>query len=282
MKHFINKVAVITGGASGLGRAIGRRLAKEGVKIMLADVEEQTLNDTVSSFKDEGYDVRGHICDVANRQSVEELAKCTVQHFGSVDLLFNNAGVAPPSGRAWEHSEKEWEWGLGVNVWGVINGISVFTPLMLKQETEGHIVNTASVAGLLSLPQMSLYCVTKHSVVTLSESLYHDLIETNAKISCSVLCPAYVPTQISDSERNRPNHLKDKRVQSKENLEMEEKVKYAVKAGKISAEDVANLVFQGIQKNTFYILSHPRIKPAVETRVKDILLDNSPTNTFSK
>ena len=282
MKHFINKVAVITGGASGLGRAIGRRLAKEGVKIMLADVEEQTLNDTVSSFKDEGYDVRGHICDVANRQSVEELAKCTVQHFGSVDLLFNNAGVAPPSGRAWEHSEKEWEWGLGVNVWGVINGIGVFTPLMLKQETEGHIVNTASVAGLLSLPQMSLYCVTKHSVVTLSESLYHDLIETNAKISCSVLCPAYVPTQISDSERNRPNHLKDKRVQSKENLEMEEKVKYAVKAGKISAEDVANLVFQGIQKNTFYILSHPRIKPAVETRVKDILLDNSPTNTFSK
>ncbi len=282
MKHFINKVAVITGGASGLGRAIGRRLATEGVKIMLADVEKQTLNDTVSSFKDEGYDVKGHICDVANRQSVEELAKFTLQHFGSVDLLFNNAGVAPPSGRAWEHSEKEWEWGLGVNVWGVINGISVFTPLMLKQETEGHIVNTASVAGLLSLPQMSLYCVTKHSVVTLSESLYHDLIETNAKISCSVLCPAYVPTQISDSERNRPNHLKDKRVQSKENLEMEEKVKYAVKAGKISAEDVANLVFQGIQEDTFYILSHPRIKPAVETRVTDILLNKSPTNTFSK
>ncbi len=282
MKHFTNKVAVITGGASGLGRAIGKRLAKEGVKIMLADVEKQTLLDTVASFKDEGYVVRGEICDVANRQDVEELAKCTIKEFGSVDLLFNNAGVAPPSGRAWEHSNEEWEWGLGVNVWGIINGISVFTPLMLKQETEGHIVNTASVAGLLSLPQMSLYCVTKHSVVTLTESLFHDLVETNAKISCSVLCPAYVPTEISNSHRNRPDHLKDSRVPSQENLEMEEKVKYAVKAGKISAEDVADLVFQSIKKNEFYILSHPRIKPAIETRVKDILLDKTPTNTFSK
>ena len=281
MKHFSDKVAVITGGASGLGRSMANRFAKAGMKIVIADIEEKSLEETVSSFKNRGYEIIGKRCDVSKTEDVEGLAEASLKNFGSVDILCNNAGVSA-TGRAWEHSRAEWEWAIGVNIWGVINGIKTFTPIMLNQDSEGHIINTASVAGLLSLPQMSLYCLTKHSVVTLTESLYHDLIEIGAKISCSVLCPAYVPTNISRSDRNRPNHLKDSRIKTEENIQMEKKLEYAVESGKISADNVAELVFEAIAKNKFYILSHPRIKPTVEERVNDILKDKQPTNTFSK
>ena len=281
MKHFNDKVAVITGGASGLGRAMANRFAKAGMKLVIADIEEKSLEETVSFFESQGYTIIGKHCDVSKAEDVEGLAETSLKNFGSVDILCNNAGVSV-TGRAWEHSRAEWEWAIGVNIWGVINGIKTFTPIMLNQDSEGHIINTASVAGLLSLPQMSLYCLTKHSVVTLTESLYHDLIEIDAKISCSVLCPAYVPTNISKSERNRPNHLKDSRIKTEENIRMEKKLEYAVESGKISADNVAELVFEAIVENKFYILSHPRIKPTVEERVNDILKDKQPTNTFSK
>ncbi len=281
MKFFKGKVAVVTGGASGLGRAMAFRFAEEGMKIVIGDIEKSSLEETVTAFKQKGYDVMGKLCNVAEAEDVEDLAKSTVEKFGAVDVLCNNAGVSA-TGRAWEHTKDEWEWALGVNVWGVIHGIRVFTPLMLNQNTEGHIINTASVAGLLSLPQMSLYCLTKHSVVTLTESLYHDLKEINAKISCSVLCPAYVPTKISESERNRPAQQGTLRVKTQENLEMEQKLKYAVESGKITAKAVADLVFEGISDDQFYILTHPRIKSTVEMRVKDILQNQQPTNTFSK
>lgn len=281
MKFFKNKVAVITGGASGLGRAMAYRFAEAGMRIVIADIEAKTIEETLDFFRMQSFEAVGEVCDVSQPGDVENLAQATMDHFGSVDILCNNAGVSA-SGRAWEHTKEEWEWAIGVNVWGVINGIRTFTPLMLDQNTEGHIINTASVAGLLSLPQMSLYCLTKHSVVTLTESLYHDLREVDSKLSCSVLCPAYVPTKISDSERNRPSHLKDKRIKTEENLRMEEKLKYAVEAGKISAKNVAELVFEAVLSDKFYILSHPRIKPTVETRLWDVLQDRQPTNTFNK
>ena len=281
MKHFENKVAVITGGASGLGEAMAYRFAQQGMKIVLADIEKLSLQKTVNDFKDKNYDVLGVPCDVSKSDEVDNLAKLTKDHFGNIHILCNNAGVSV-TGRVWEHTPAEWEWAMGVNIWGVINGIRSFVPSMLEQNSEGHIINTASVAGLLSLPQMRLYCLTKHSVVTLSESLYHDLKEIGAKVSCSVLCPAYVPTKISQSERNRPQHLRDSRLKTEENLIMEQDLKYAVESGKLSAEDIAQLVFEATYNDQFYILSHPNIKKTIEKRMGDILNNSQPTNTFKK
>lgn len=281
MKQFKDRVAVVTGGASGLGRAMALRFAREGMKIVLADIEQDTLDATVKAFRDEGHEASGVRCDVSRGEDVEQLALQTLKTYGAAHIVCNNAGVAP-GGRVWEHTTKEWEWALGVNVWGVIHGVRVFTPIMLKQGVEGHIVNTASVAGLLSLPGMGMYCVSKHAVVTLSESLHHDLVEQGDKVRCSVLCPAYVPTRISDSERNRPVHLRDEREKSEEDLKRDEMLRQAVQSGRISAEQVADKVFEAIRDERFYILPHQKIKSAIETRLQDILLERLPTNTLKK
>src|SRR5258706_2507730 len=281
MKVFKERVAVVTGGASGLGRAMALRFAREGMKIVLADIEKEALGKTEKEFDDAGYPVLSVRTDVSNRREVDALADKAFKNFGGVHLLCNNAGVAP-GGTVWEQSEKDWEWTLGVNVWGVIHGIRVFVPRMLEQNVEGHVVNTASVAGLLSLPGMAMYCVSKHSVVTLTECLHHDLIEFGAKIRTSVLCPAFVPTGISDSERNRPDALRDEKTKSKADLQREEQLRHAVKSGRISADQVADLVFQAIGSDKFYILPHQRIKPAIEMLMQDILLERDPTNTLTR
>ncbi|MBI3526574.1 MAG: SDR family oxidoreductase [Betaproteobacteria bacterium] len=281
MKVFKDRVAVVTGGASGLGRAMALRFAREGMKIVLADVEKDALSRTEKEFKGSGYPVLAVRTDVSKGSEVEALADKTFKTFGGVHVLCNNAGVAP-GGTIWEQSEKDWEWTLGVNVWGVIHGIRVFVPRMIEQNVEGHVVNTASVAGLLSPPGMGMYCVSKHSVVTLTECLHHDLIEFGAKLKASVLCPAFVPTGISDSERNRPDALRDEKEKSQADLQREEQLRHAVKSGRISAEQVADLVFQSIETDKFYILPHQKIKPAIEMRMQDILLERNPTNTLNK
>jgi len=255
MKHFNGRVAVLTGGASGIGRAMALRFAREGMKIVLADIEQAALERTESEFRSMGHAVIGVHTDVSKAADVEALAERALQAFGQVHVVCNNAGVAP-GGLVWEHSEKDWEWAMGVNVWGVIHGIRVFAPILLRQDVEGHIVNTASVAGLLSLPGMGLYCVTKHAVVTLTESLYHDLVGHSDKVRCSLLCPAYVPTRISDSERNRPAPLRELREKSSEDLAREEQLKHAVQSGRISADQVADSVFDAIRTGRFYILPH--------------------------
>ncbi|MBE0626702.1 MAG: SDR family oxidoreductase [Burkholderiales bacterium] len=278
MKDFLGKVAVITGGASGLGRAMAERFAREGMSIVLADVEPGALARAEAEMKAAGAKVIGVRTDVSKAADVEALAQATLAAYGAVHLLANNAGVAP-LGNAWENSVADWEWTLGVNLWGVIHGLRVFTPIMLAQGGEAHIVNTASVSGLISPPGSAMYNVTKHAVVTLTETLYHDLALKQARIGCSVLCPAYVPTGIVDSERNRPAPLQNPaQEKSAEQQAREALLRKAVTSGKLSAEDVAQKVFEAVRDERFYILTHARIKPSIQWRMEDILQERRPTN----
>ena len=278
MNDFRGKVAVITGGASGLGRAMAERFAREGMSIVLADVEPGALAKTEAELKAKGAKVISVRTDVSKAAEVETLAQQTVAAYGGVHLVVNNAGVAP-LGNAWENSVADWEWTLGVNLWGVIHGVRVFTPIMLAQGGEAHIVNTASVSGLISPPGSAMYNVSKHAVVTLTETLYHDLALKKARIGCSVLCPAYVPTGIVDSERNRPAPLQNAaQEKTAEQQAREAMLRKAVASGKLSAADVAEKVFEAVRDGRFYILTHPRIKPSIQWRMEDILQERNPTN----
>lgn len=279
MQDLRDKVAVVTGGASGLGLAMARRFAAEGMKLVLADIEEDALRKVETEFRKAGVPVIGIWTDVSRAQDIERLAEKTLATFGAAHLLCNNAGVGP-GGTLWENTVADWEWVLGVNVWGVIHGVRTFVPIMLRQDTECHVVNTASVAGLLSVPGMGMYCVSKHAVVTLTECLHHDLVARNAKVSASVLCPAYVPTGIADSERNRPALLRNApRPKTAEEQAREEQMRHAVMSGRISPEQVADMVLDAVRSNRFYVLTHPKIKAAIQTRMEDILLERQPTDT---
>ncbi len=277
MKDFQGKVAVITGGASGLGRAMAERFARAGMSIVLADVEPKALAQAEAEMKAAGAKVIGVRTDVSKAAEVEALAQKTLAAFGAVHLLANNAGVAE-GGNVWDNTVADWEWVLGVNMWGVIHGVRVFTPIMLSQGSEGHIVNTASVAGLISPPGMGIYCVSKHAVVTLTECLHHDLAQKTDKLKCSVLCPAYVPTGIADSGRNRPAELSQTRQKTAADLALDASLKKAVQSGKLSAADVAEKVYEAVREERFYILTHPKIKPSIQWRMEDILQERNPTN----
>ena len=277
MKDLKGKVAVITGGASGLGRAMAERFAAEGMSVVLADVEPNALAKAEAEMKAAGATVIGVRTDVSKAADVEALARRTLDAFGGVHLLANNAGVAE-GGNVWDNTVADWEWVLGVNMWGVIHGVRVFTPIMLAQGSEGHIINTASVAGLISPPGMGIYCVSKHAVVTLSECLHHDLAQKTDKIKCSVLCPAYVPTGIADSGRNRPTELNQTRQKTAADLALDASLKKAVQSGKLTAADVAQKVYEAVRDERFYILTHPKIKPSIQWRMEDILQERNPTN----
>jgi NAD(P)-dependent dehydrogenase (short-subunit alcohol dehydrogenase family) len=217
-------------------------------------------------------------CDVRHGEEVQALADAAMAKFGAVHLMFNNAGVGS-GGLIWENTQADWEWVLGVNLWGVIHGVRAFVPRLLARN-EGHIVNTASVAGLISPPGTAAYNVTKHAVVALSETLYHDLRERNAAVGVSVLCPAYVPTGIADSERNRPAGV-EPTVKTKETLAREAMLRKAVSSGRLSADDVARAVVQAVKEERFYVLTHPRIKGAIRARMEDILEERAPRNPMA-
>ncbi len=277
MKEFKDKVAVITGGASGLGLEIARLAAQKGMKLVLSDIEERALKQAELEFSAEGVEVLSVRTNVAAGEDVELLAEKTLERFGAVHLLFNNAGVALNK-TAWETTIADWEWVLGVDLWGVIHGVRVFTPIMLKQDTPSHIINTASVAGMLSTQGMAAYNVAKHGVVTLSETLYHDLKRRGANIDVSVLCPAWVNTAIWDSARNRPDDLQNTEEHKEEDdIKLEESARHAIQSGKVTAPMVAQIVFAAIEANQFYILTHPKIKKWVGLRVEDILQDRQPS-----
>ena len=199
----------------------------------------------------------------------------TLDAFGAVHVVCNNAGIAP-LGVVWENTVADWQWTLGVNLWGVIHGVRVFTPILLRQDDEGHIVNTASVAGLIAPPGMGMYNVSKHAVVALSETLHHDLAARGAKVRCSVVCPAYFPSGIAESERSRPAALSETRAKTAEDLAREVKMRRAVQSGRLSAADIASRVLEAVRDERFYVLTHPRILPAVEARMRDILEGRNP------
>ena len=278
MRDFSGKVAVITGAAGGLGRALARRFGQAGMKLALADLDPDALARTVAETEDAGVAAIGVPTDVRKATDVEVLAARTVDAFGAVHVVCNNAGVASV-GAAWESTAADWEWVLGVNLWGVIHGVRIFTPIMLEQGEAGHIVNTASVAGLIAPPGMAAYNVSKHAVVALSESLHHDLVARGANIRCTVVCPAYFPSGIAESERARPADLAEPgRIKSEPQRSLEEGLRKAVMAGKLSADDVAGAVFEAVRDERFYVLTHPRIKPAIEWRMRDILDERAPTD----
>ena len=277
MKRFAGRVAVITGGASGLGRALGERLGTEGVKVVLADIDEPMLAETADTLRARGVTLATRRTDVSKGEEVEALARFALETFGAVHIVCNNAGVAP-LGVVWECAEADWRWGLGVNVWGVIHGVRVFTPILLRQGDEGHIVNTASAAGLIAPPGMGIYNVTKHAIVALTETLHHDLAEKTDKVRCSVVCPAYFPSNIAYSERNRPAELRSDRPKSGEDIAREAKLFKAVKSGRLSAYDVADAAFEAMRDERFYVLTHPRILPAVESRAREIIEGRNPVS----
>jgi NAD(P)-dependent dehydrogenase (short-subunit alcohol dehydrogenase family) len=275
MKAFAGRVAVVTGAGGGLGRELALRFAREGMKLALADVDEAALARTESELKAAGAEALAVRCDVSNGADVEVLAARTLDAFGAAHVVCNNAGIAP-LGVVWENTVADWQWTLGVNLWGVIHGVRVFTPILIRQDDEGHIVNTASVAGLIAPPGMGMYNVSKHAVVALTETLHHDLAARGAKVKCSVLCPAYFPSGIAESERSRPAALRETRAKSAEDLAREANMRKAVQSGRLSAADIANRVFEAVRDERFYVLTHPRILPAVEARMRDIVDGRNP------
>ncbi|MES2257228.1 MAG: SDR family oxidoreductase [Pseudomonadota bacterium] len=282
MKNFKDKVAVITGGAAGLGREFAFKAHALGMKLVLADVQQDALDGTVADLKQQGANVIGLICDVRKGEQVQALADATMKEFGAVHLVFNNAGVGS-GGLVWENSVADWEWVLGVNVWGVIHGVRIFTKLMLEcakndPAYEGHIVNTSSMAGVLNPTAMGVYNVSKHAVVSLSESLYHDLNLVDAPIGSSVLCPFFVPTGINQSHRNRPDDVKMESKPTASQLASQAMTTKAVTSGKVTAVDVANMTFQAIADGQFYIYTHPQALGSLQTRMEDMLTSRNPTD----
>jgi NAD(P)-dependent dehydrogenase (short-subunit alcohol dehydrogenase family) len=278
MKEFAGKVAVITGAGSGFGREFARIGAKRGMKLVLVDIQQDALDAIAEELKDS--EVLALRVDVAKADQMELLAEAAYARFGAVHLLFNNAGVGA-GGLIWENTVADWEWVLGVNVWSVIHGVRLFTPRMIAQGDECHIVNTASVAGLLSAQLMGVYNVSKHSVVTLSETLYQDLRVVNANIGVTVLAPAFVPTGIADAERNRPEEFKRDGELTESQKIAAAQSKKAVSSGRVTAPEVAVKVFACIEEKRFYCLTHPKILGSVELRLQDILQGRNPSDPFS-
>ena len=284
MKNFKDKVVVITGGASGLGREFANRAAELGMHLVLADVQQDALDQAKAELEGRGATVLAMLCDVRKGEQVQTLADATMAKFGAVHLVFNNAGVGS-GGLIWENSEADWEWVLGVNVWGVIHGVRIFTRLMLDcarrdPSFEGHIVNTASMAGLLNAPTMGVYNVSKHAVVSLSETLYHDLQLVDAPIGASVLCPYFVPTGISQSHRNRPEDVKMTAGPTASQMAAQAMTVKAVESGKVSAADVAKITFDAIAAGQFYIYSHPGALGNVAERMDEIVHQRNPSDPY--
>jgi len=275
MKDLQGKVAVITGGASGIGRAVADRAAAEGMKIVLGDIEEGPLKEAVNELTGHGAEALGLVTDVADAASVRALRDGALDRFGAVHLVHNNAGIGL-GGPIWEVSEEDWRWILGVNLWGVINGVAAFVPTLIDQG-EGHVVNTASIAGIIAAPFLGPYNATKQAVVAMSETLFKDLQAVGAPIGVSVLCPGFVQTRIAESERNRPEWAPDRDAPGA--VELRGAVQSLVDGG-IAPSTVAERVIDAVRSDTFYILTHPELDAAIATRFDDILQRRTPSPTM--
>jgi NAD(P)-dependent dehydrogenase (short-subunit alcohol dehydrogenase family) len=283
MKDLKGKTAVLTGAASGFGLELARLAAREGMHVVMADVQQDALDVASEEVRGLGAKVLACRVDVSKSADIEALAAATFERFGTPHLVFNNAGVGA-GGLIWEHSLKDWEWVVGVNLMGVAHGVRVFTPMMLEAARtdpayEGHIVNTASMAGLLNAPNMGVYNVTKHAVVSLSETLYQDLCLVTDQVRASVLCPYFVPTGIHLSHRNRPHEPEGGQATPSQMIAqaMSEK---AVSSGKITAAEVAAKVLDAVRERQFYIYSHPKALGMVQKRLEDVVMGRNPSDPF--
>ena len=281
---FKNKTAVLTGAGSGFGLECARIGARLGMNLVLADVQQDALDKAAAEMQTLGAPVLAFRLDVSKSAEVEALGQAVLARFGAPHFVFNNAGVGA-GGLIWENTVQDWEWVIGVNLMGVAHGVRVFTPMMLEAAKKdpayrGHIVNTASMAGLLNAPNVGIYGASKHAVVSISETLYQDLALVTTQIGASVLCPFFVPTGITQSERNRPaTAVAGKPTRSQ--LIGQAMSDKAVGSGKVSAAEVAQKVFDAIAANQFYIYSHPKAIGTVQTRLEDILLARNPTDPFA-
>ena len=286
MKTFKGRTAVITGAASGFGLEASRIAAGLGMNIVMADVQQDALDRTAAEIAALGAQVLPFRLDVAKAAEVEALGAATLERFGAPNVVFNNAGVGA-GGLIWETTLKDWEWVVGVNLMGVAHGIRVFTPMMLEAAAkdpgyEGHITNTASMAGLLNAPNMGVYNATKSAVVAMSETLYQDLKLVTDQISASVLCPFFVPTGITRSHRNRPAEMTEAgRQLTRSQLIGQAMSDKAVSSGKVSAAQVAQFVFDAIAQRHFYVYSHPKSLASVQVRLEDIMTPRNPSDPFA-
>jgi NAD(P)-dependent dehydrogenase (short-subunit alcohol dehydrogenase family) len=283
IENFKGKTAVLTGGGSGFGLECARIGAQLGMNLVLVDVQQDALDKAAAEMTAQGVQVLARKVDVSNAQAMEQLASDVKARFGAPHFVFNNAGVGA-GGLVWENSVADWEWVLGVNLWGVVHGVRLFTPMMLEAAKadpayRGHIVNTASMAGLLTPPNMGIYNVSKHAVVSLTETLYQDLQLVTDQVSASVLCPYFVPTGISQSHRNRPTDLAADKPTASQLIGQAQSDK-AVGSGKVSAADVAQKVFDAVASDQFYIYSHPQALGNVQSRMEAIVQGNNPPDPF--
>ena len=291
MTEFKGRTAVLTGAASGFGLECARLAAAAGMHVVMVDVQADALATAAAEISalaaTQGGRVLARQVDVSSATAMEALAAEVHTTFGAPSFVFNNAGVGG-GGLVWENTVKDWEWVLGVNVWGVVHGVRLFTPMMLAAAAadpsfQGHIVNTASMAGLVNPPNMGVYNASKHAVVSISETLYQDLALVTAQVHAHVLCPFFVPTGITRSERNRPAAMTDANAQpTRSQLIGEAMGKKAVTSGKVSAADVAAKVFAALQANQFYIYSHPKALGGVQLRLEDVMQSRNPTDPFKE
>lgn len=278
---------VITGAGSGFGLELARLGAQKGLNLVLTDIQQDALDAVVAELgkdkkvRDRVAALRG---DVSRAEDVQALADLCIERFGAPHVVINNAGVAI-GGLIWEQSRRDWEWVLGVNLYGVIHGVHTFTPIMLAAARkdpgyQGHIVNVASMAGLVNAPNMGAYNVSKHAVVSLSETLYQDLALVTEQVSASVVCPFFVPTSLHLSHRNRPAELKSDAKPTPSQMVAQAMSAKAVTSGKLSAAEVAKLIFDGIEAGQFYIYTHPKALQSVKSRMEDVLLGRNPSDPF--
>ena len=282
--NFAGKTAVLTGAGSGFGLECARIGAARGMNLVLVDVQQEALDKAAAELTAAGARVLARKVDVSDAAQMEALAAEVKATFGAPHFVFNNAGVGA-GGLVWENSVADWQWVLGVNVWGVIHGVRLFTPMMLEAAKadpayEGHIVNTASMAGLLAPPNMGIYNVSKHAVVSLTETLYQDLALVSDQISASLLCPYFVPTGIGHSERNRPKGLEGQPLTASQKIGQAMTDK-AVGSGKVTAAEVAQKVFDAMASGQFYIYSHPQALGSVQVRMEDVVQGRNPTDPFA-
>ena len=283
ISDFKGKTAVLTGAGSGFGLECARIGARLGMNLVLLDVQQDALDASAADMRAAGAEVLPFKVDVSDAAQMEAVGQAVKERFGAPHLVFNNAGVGA-GGLIWESTVQDWNWVLGVNLMGVVHGVRVFTPMMLDAARNdpswrGHIVNTASMAGLVNPPNMGIYNVSKHAVVSFSETLYQDLSLVTDQVGASVLCPFFVATGIHQSQRNRPAGLAAG-TPTRSQLIQDAMTGKAVESGKVSAAEVAQMVFDAVAANQFYIYSHPKSIKSVQTRMEDILQARNPTDPF--